>query len=76
MDRLSHNPVSLPGVYSNPNLSPSEQDVYATAHLFRALASSVGHNTHNKSPISEIQFPNIDVAQLYQLGYISLRHSS
>ena len=76
MDRPQRNPVSLPGVYSNPRVSPTEQDVYATAHLFRAMASTQSHNTHNKSPISEIQFPNTDLGMLFQLGYISLNHST
>jgi hypothetical protein len=55
---------------------PSEQDVYATAHLFRAIASSEGHNSHLKVPIWPIQIPTTDVGELYQLSYISLRHST
>lgn len=78
MDRSSsgRNPVSLPGVFSDPRLSPTEQDVYGTAHLFRALARSAGHNTYNKNPIWPIQVPSRDVGELYQTAYISLRHST
>jgi hypothetical protein len=76
MDRSARNPVALPGVYSDPRTSPTEQDVYAMGHLFRAIASSEGKNTHNKSPVSEIQMPSLDLGALYQLGYISLRHST
>jgi hypothetical protein len=74
MDRPARNPVALPGVYSDPRLSPSEQDVYATAHLFRALKGS--GITHNKNPIWSIQMPTASVGELLQLSYIGLRHSS
>jgi hypothetical protein len=76
MDRSARNPASLPGVYSNPQLSPTEQDVYATAHLFHTLAKENSHNTHPKVPLWPIQIPSMDVAGLYQLSYISLNHST
>lgn len=76
MDRPSPNPVALPGVYSSRILSPSEQDVYATAHLFHTLAKEQSHNTHPKVPLWPIQIPSMDIAGLYQLSYISLNHST
>jgi hypothetical protein len=76
MDRAQTNRAALPGVYSDPRLSPTEQDVYATAHLFRALASSQSHNTHNKNPIWAIQDPAASVSELYQLAYINKNRST
>ncbi len=52
--------------------------MYATAHLFRALAATAGHTAHNKSPLWEISFPDaaMEHAGLDQTGYLALRRSS
>jgi hypothetical protein len=76
MDRSSRNPAALPGVYSDPRVSPTEQDVYATAALFRGISADRTHNTHVKVPLWPIQIPSADVGALYQLSYISLNHST
>jgi hypothetical protein len=76
MDRSSRNPAALPGVYSDPRNSPTEQDVYATGALFRGIAATQGHNSHPKVPLDVIQFPNLDVGALLQNAFIALRHST
>jgi hypothetical protein len=76
MDRSARNPASLPGVYSNPLLSPTEQDVYATGHLFRGIAATEGHNTVNRNPKWTIASAAQDMGQLLQLAFIELRHST
>jgi hypothetical protein len=58
------------------NLAVSEQDQYATAHLFRAIANTEGHTTHMKVPIWPIQVPSAEMADLVQSSYIALRHST
>ena len=76
MDIPAKNPAGLPVPSCLNRITPDEQTVYATAHLFRAIASSEGHNTHNKNPIWPIQVPMQESAGLTQLAYISLRHST
>jgi hypothetical protein len=78
MERPAINPAVGPNTlqFSNRLLAPSEQDVYATAAMFRAIAIRQGHNTSNKNPIWAIQVPAQEYADLIQLGYINLRRST
>ena len=74
MDRPSLNPAAIPG--PAPRLLPTEQEVYATAHLFRAMANTQGHTAHAKAALWPIQIPSAEIADLYQQSYIALRHST
>jgi hypothetical protein len=80
MDRVSTNPsiAQITAPFSVRQLQVSEQDQYATAHLFRALAATAGHTAHNKSPEWELFFPDaaMEHAGLDQTGYLALRRSS
>lgn len=82
MDRNpAQNPVT-PQVrqYSTPAICPTEQDVFAMAHLFGQLSKTAGHTNSAAQRTKLIlleQSPNTqEYADLYEQGYIAFRRAS
>lgn len=53
--------------------APTEQDVYATATLYRALAKSAGATGGQASDIHLVADPPTTQAQLYQAAFLGYR---
>jgi len=77
MRRPPNNPVTPPSLrFSDPITTPTEQDVYATAHLGRAMANSAGHTTHNKLPFWGIMFQLQEQADMVQNMFLGIRRTT
>ena len=57
-------------------ISPTEQDVYASGYLGRAMANSAGHTTHNKLPFWAVFFPLQESADLAQTTILGIRRTT
>jgi hypothetical protein len=74
MDTPKRNPAGIPVPSCFSHITPTEQDVYATAYLFRALANS--GDVDNISAFEKcVMQPTQETADLYQNGYIAYRHT-
>jgi hypothetical protein len=76
MERPSLNPARSPVSVAQAQQVPSEQEVYATAMLWRQKARTAGKNTRELMPGSVTGDPPYDLAGLTQASILGFRQSS
>ncbi len=79
MERVARNPV-MPQVrqFSDPNICPTEQDVYSMGTFLRALMKTASRSDAacQRQRLVFLQQPFQEYADLYQQFYLDFRHTS
>ena len=76
MERPALNPARSPVSIAQQQQVPTEQDVYATAMLFRQKARTAGKNTRELMPGMVTGDLPSDAAGLTQMSYLGFRQST
>lgn len=80
MDRTPGRNATTPQVrqFSDPNICPTEQDVYSMGSFLTALMKTAGRSNaaSQRQKIIFLQQPFQEYADVYQQFYIDFRHTS